>query len=152
MSQVASAYIVPEIDLKSAVVLIRGGKDAAFWSAIEPFEAPGKFDYSGFVVAILIAFLGERGVELPFDDTDSDVATLIDAGLVAASTVEQSAAVLAAINELPVSDAEMATYFEEFTEERWEEAGKAMRAAYTFITDALVRQINAGGRYLLFVG
>jgi len=155
MSQIASSFIVPEDRLPSIADLLRGGKFDAFWTAIRPFETAVKYEeYSGYVVAVLIAFLNERGINLPLDETNPMVAANAngDVGLIVVANTEQSAAAVTALNNLSVSDDELAVYFEEFSEYSFPEAGRAMRAAIDFIISGMTAQARTGGRYLLFIG
>jgi hypothetical protein len=135
MSQIATAYAVPSSALPEIQRHLSAGDSKRFWESLKPFQVEAGFPYSGYVVVVLIEYLGEADVELPISD-DPAVRTLVEnrEPLVCASRAEAAAAT-EALARVAVSDDELAAYWREFTGDEIE-AG-AMRAGLDWLRGVL---------------
>ena len=156
MSQVASAYLVPPAQLAPLDKLADAGDYRRFWellrqnsTAVEP-----AYGHSGYVVAVLGAYLEEAGVSLPLGEENEAISDLLEGevSLLLAASDERAGGALADLEKLPLDVDRLGAYFAEFTGEEWPEAGAAMLEAVEFLRVGLRQVLNTEAWLLVFVG
>lgn len=156
MSQIATAYVIAPDYLETLAKLAGEGQYQRFWEllrqngkAVEP-----AYGYSGYVVAVLSAYLEEAGISLPLGEEHPAISDMLegDVSLLMAVSGERAQDSLEELDQSPLDTAKLATYFEEFTGEVRPEAGTAMLAAMEFLRSGL-HQVSGRPEWLLvFVG
>jgi hypothetical protein len=155
MSQIASSYIV-SIEMLGTLGQFAGAGDfTSFWDALQADAvALPPYEYSGYIVAVFYAFADEFGVSLPLHAEHPAVNDLLDNGMdvLICANKDDAAPTLQALDGLNTDEAYLREYFENFTAEKWDEVGVAMRAALGYLRSGL-EQIQDGDSWLLvFVG
>ncbi|HEY9789356.1 MAG TPA: hypothetical protein V6D22_03085 [Candidatus Obscuribacterales bacterium] len=156
MSQLALGYIVPPELIAPLSELASAKKYAEFWKSI---QAAGTavhpaYPYSGYVVAVLLPFLSDKGIDLPMNLETAPLRALAgaDVGLLACADGKDAKDALDSLSKCKLDVEEMAHYFAEFTGEDWDDSGKAMTEARRFVEHGLESVRDLDVYYLLFVG
>jgi hypothetical protein len=156
MSQLALGYIVPPESIGQLSELATAQKYAEFWKSIQLVgtQVQPSYPYSGYVVAVLLPFLSDKGIDLPMNLDTAGLRALAgaDLGLLACADGKDAKDALDSLSQCKPDVAEMAHYFAEFTGEDWDEGGKAMKEAREFVEHGLESVRNLEVYYLLFVG
>ncbi len=135
MSQIASAFAVPPNALPEVQRHLHSGDWNSFWRSLRPFEVEVTFPFNGYVVAVMVEYLRELGIEMPVSP-DSIVQQVVAKCHPLACTDRPGAtATAAALAGVSVSDTELAAYWRDFTGDGDLESGAAMRAALDWLRE-----------------
>lgn len=156
MSQIATGYGLSSSLMGELLPAVEAGNYSAFWSLLsdQAIQVTPDFSFSGSVVAIVIEYLQDKGVELPINDTHPTVRAMLSADLSLAMCcdVRQAEAVVAAMQELQIDEGEFESYFMEFTGEAWDEAGSAFAEGLDYIRRTLLLALGGCDWVMLFNG
>jgi hypothetical protein len=155
VSQIASAYIVSSELLDRLNRLALDQDHGGFWDALHTTgEVKPEYSYSGYVLAVVQSFIGDRGVPLPLNLQDVRVKTVFESeyGLMLCAGKADAVSAEAMLDALAPSEQELRMYFEEFNETEWDEAGIAMQEGIRFLRGALAQLHTDGDWLLIFVG
>lgn len=139
MSQIAFGFLPERAAVAEAARRAQSGARDGGFSALMPYEF-GTFDGSGYVLAVLDAWLDENGVELPRSDPDEAPGFVEAWQPMLSASPEEAAAALAKLEEIRPSNAELAAFWEEFNEEAAPDAIDFMAAGWNW----LERLLRAG--------
>jgi hypothetical protein len=136
MSQVASAFGVPTKVLAKAAREIAANEMKKFWETMRPCRICEGFPWSGFVVVVLVEYLQEAGVELPVSGEAQARNLVLQMNPLICATPEEAAEALTALAKIQPTDAELSTFWKNFTGDM-DNAAKAMRAALEWLKQVL---------------
>ena len=150
MSSIASAFKTTEQEL-SRVLQSIAKKDYASLREFRNACEIGTLPYSGYVLAAVIPFLAERGIQLPCGER---IASLSDAArkqmrIVVCGRLADFESVADRISGLQATDDELRNYYKNLYEHDWDEAANAMRDGIAFI-DRGIRALNSDEELLVF--
>lgn len=157
MSQIVTSYLVaPEI-LDDLEQMSKKKQFNEFWKTLNTraTEVAPAFEYSGYLVAVLLEYLRENQVALPEQAKNSTGKVLDLSAVSLAIWADKTTAKGLAdqVNQLEVTRGDLEQYFQEFSGET-DEVGEPMEAALTFLKRAL--QALQEGRddlcLLMFIG
>jgi hypothetical protein len=154
VSQIASGYVVGLGLLERLGGPADGPDGAGFWAALHSSAAhvTPEYPYSGHVFVTLLAYLEEQGFLLPASPPDPLARSIPDGdGLVGCVGRDEAAPLLVQLDALVLSREEMGDYFEEFTQQPWEEAGIAMQEGISFLKRALQQLHNEDDWLMILV-
>ena len=145
MSQLAEFFVMSRADFATLAESARP-KRRLFGRARTEFvdtlatrgqELP-EIEWSGLYVGVLVAYLDERGIDLPDPELDEAANRLSDARQAATfAFATESKRHLPQLDPERFDPAEMRSYFEELNECEDAEAGRAMRDVLTTLRDHL---------------
>jgi len=97
-------------------------------------ELTPAYSYSGYVIVVLIVFCEERGITLPKVDRYGD-GLKQNGGIMSIITQSEAASLHEKLTDLSIAinDDELSEYYNNFTEDNFDEAGEAMREAIEFL-------------------
>lgn len=160
VSLLGYAFIVPEpalVDIQAAAAPRKrrfGGTIDEFWDVLNS-KSTARLDYSwdGNVLATLLVYLQEQGIDLMHSDHDQASSELVNARSTTAFvlTESQQAAYGDRLDPKRFDEATLQRYFEEFTETPGDGVGVAMRDGVAFLRDTLTA-LTGGMVALLFIG
>jgi hypothetical protein len=157
MSPIASAYVVTG-ELLALLARLAAKRDPTdFWQALHSSaaEVQPDFPYSGYVLAVVIAYLEEQQEwPLSLDLQSSSAKAIADAGFSLVLCVERDDALawVTSLDTFAPYEKELHQFYEEFNEEEWDEAGTAMLEGLAFLKRAFIQLRNGGDWLLLFIG
>ena len=157
MSQIVTAYLIAPEVLDNLEQLSKNKKFTEFWKMLKTrsTEVEPAFEYSGYLVAVLLEYLRENQIVLP-EQAKSSTGKLLDlsaVGLAIWADKEAAEKLAEQINQLEITQGALEQYFQEFTGEA-DEVGEPMEAALDYFKRAL--QVVAGStddlHLLMFIG
>ncbi len=150
MSQLASAYAVtlPQLEVLAEFSLTKSWED--FWRLLhQDSREIGRFEHSGHVINVVLVDLEERGVRLPLDTVEAELATLSKhlPSLLACLAPGEGPGLASAIEALGPADDEWALMGMEF-----QCPPAVLRAGRDFLLQCVRAPLEPNERLLLFVG
>lgn len=158
MSQIASAYLANDELLGNLNAASQNSNYREFWAILKSQgeEIKPAFDYSGYMLSVLLEYLQENQVDLQsaskLQDNSGNPIKLESMGLALSTDSATAKIILEKIAALDSSADELENYFQEFTGEA-EEVAEPMMEALEYLKRTLntASQTN-GSRMLLFIG
>jgi hypothetical protein len=150
MSAIASAHKITEAELAHALAVLDRRGYPEFWKLLGTYQI-GTLPYSGYVLAAVIPFAQQKGIQLPSARNGalfSDVQRK-QLGVVACGNAAEYESVAKSIAQLQATDAELRQYYNELYAHDWDEASSAMRQGFSFIQQG-IRALNADDELLIF--
>jgi hypothetical protein len=156
LSQIASAYVLSAEQIETLARPVQQKNWKEFWDDLRNTggEVEPAYGHSGFVVNVLLAYWEEHGIQLPLsiDKPPFSAISAGDMGLQICADYSDAQIAVRALTKVPPDKSDLHHYFNEFTNDDWDEAGAAMWDGWDFILRGLARVDKANECYLLFVG
>jgi len=132
MSQAASAFAVPSKVLAKADRELAANEMKKFWETLRPCRICDGFPWDGYVVVVLVEFLQEMGIELPVSGEAQARNLVLRMNPLACASPEEAAEAIVALTKFEPTDAELTTFWQNFTGDK-DNPAKAMRAALDWL-------------------
>lgn len=150
VSAIATSYKITEASLAQGLELLNGNEYQKFWAFMKTHEV-STLPYSGYVLAAVIPFVQQRGIELP----NARRVTLLSNGvakrlgiLVGGQAADYQVAAKS-LAELQATDSELRQYYNDLYGHDWDEAATAMREGFAFIQQG-IKSLNSEDELLMF--
>lgn len=156
MSQIASAYIISIDQIETLARPVQQKNWKEFWHELRSTggEVEPAYEHSGSVVNVLLAYWEEHGIQLPLSIDKAPFSAIFagDMGLQICADYSDAQSAVQALKRQAPDKGDLHQYFNEFTNDDWDEAGQAMWDAWDFVQRGLSAVDSANKCYLLFVG
>lgn len=152
MSQIALASTASTSALDQLGQLAAARHDDAFWRTLASQTTPvtPAYEYSGYVLVVLLEFLQEAGVSIPLNTSHSATLAILHAqiDLLVCAASSDLAPLQASLASLQPAESELRAYFAEFTGDDWPESATALGAALQWLLQG-IEQAQAHEQWLL---
>jgi hypothetical protein len=141
MSQIALGFACSEHVMAQANEFSRKRDTARMMATLRPFDI-GHFDWSGYVIVIVVEWLKTRGIELPRASTPATSNLIANMDPLLCATKGEVNSLLEALRALHPTSEELARHWTEWTGESVPEALQFMPAGLAWLTSV----VEAGTR------
>jgi len=152
----AAGFVVNSVQLATLGDLAASDNLDGFWDLLhtKAGRVQPEFAHTGYVIAVLLEFLEEQGLHLVAADPGPDAEKIHEAalGLEFCIGLEEAQGAVTALSELHPTEAELASFYEEFAEEPLAKAGIAMSDGIDFLLRSARMLTSPDQRLLVFVG
>lgn len=140
MSQIVTSYLVAPDLLDNLEQMSKKRQYSEFWKTLkhQATEVAPAFEYSGYLVAVLLEYLRENQIVLPeiAKNSTGKVLDLSAVSLAIWADKKTAATLIEQINQIEITRGDLEQYFQEFTGET-DEVGEPMEAALEYFKGAL---------------
>jgi hypothetical protein len=156
MSVLGSVYVLDDSQLTTATDLLNDGNQKAFWAIM---QSPGvevdpefaKMNSSGYLLAVCISWLDEKGINLGVDNSDPRLESIAqNDGVITALMPNYCKSINRPLKDVPTDIPTLQRYYDDFSQTKTPNAGKVMADAI-YLLQRAVHLASDGDKYLLVI-